>query len=380
MVVDANTGSVSPGAFTLAGGPINKGLFTYDLYLRGDKRYVLASRWSPTALQGPFLTTALENLFQETQGNIDDRLGELRAYDMADSRTVQLAALTSDASGPLPQGRGGDNGVWLRLTAGANDRVASHSQTVLGVTTVDNLNFNQSYVAFQGGVDHAFRGAGGTWVAGASLGYLDSDGSFTKGGTFAFTGPTAALYLEYLKDGLYGEVTARGDWLNVKYRSLVGTVAPNAHAYGVSGTMGYRFHGPGWFAEPEGSLSYGKGRIDNFTLGGAGFVFHDGETLRGRAGVNLGKTFSVKHGSTIIEPTVTAAAVKEFLGANAVDIVAGPGLRIGDGAKPTWGEFGGGVKIIDTSSGFSAFVQGKYEGLSKINTGFAFKAGVRFTF
>ncbi len=380
VVVDASAGSISPGAFTLANGPINKGVFAYDLYLEG-KQEVIASRWSPLVFQTPFLETALENLFNDSLGNLDDRLGELRTQIIgANAPTVQLAALASDASGPLPGGQAKDNGVWVRLAAGQDNRKASRSQTVLGVTTTDNLDFDQSHVAVQGGVDHAFQGGGGTWLMGASLGYLDSSGNFLKGGEFGFTGPTASLYAEYIKGGLYASATLKADWLKLKYRTMAGEVQPSTHTYGGAVSMGYRWQSQGWFAEPEGSLSYGVGKIDAFTLGGGTFNFQDGETLRGRAVMNLGQSFRVNHGRAILEPTVTAGIDKEFLGGNAVDITAGPSVRVGDGAKQAWGEFGGGVRLIDPGSGLSAFVQGKYEGVSKVTSGFGFNAGVRFTF
>jgi outer membrane autotransporter protein len=358
VLVDAAAGSIAAGAFALANGPIDKGAFVYDLYLRHDRRYVLASRLAPRALQTPFLTTAVQTLWHQSLGDVSDEMSE-------------------DLS---PTGGFGDQGVWARLTAGRNEFKASRAQTVLGLTTTDDLGHDQSNFAVQGGLEHRFGGEAASWILGFGLGYLESNGAFADGSSFGFSGPTASLYAGVRTGGLFASMVAKADWSSLTYRTITGEARSSAHVYGLSASASYRVQARAWFVEPEASLAYASGRIDDFDMAKTPFEFTDGDSLRGRAGVRIGRVFPVGRGRAVLEPALTLAASKEFLGNNDVSIGEPVIARVRDGSRWGWGEIGGDVKLTEPGSRLSAFVQAKYEGFSDVTSGFKFGAGVRLAF
>ena len=77
-VVNA-TGSLSPENFFLAGGPIDTGLFNYNLYLNGANEWVLASSPNQTFFELPSLTSAAQSMWHNAAGIWLDRTADLRA-------------------------------------------------------------------------------------------------------------------------------------------------------------------------------------------------------------------------------------------------------------------------------------------------------------
>ncbi len=381
LLVDASGGAGTPAAsaFTLAGGPIVKGLWRYDLYLKPDKTFVLASLPSATAFNTPYLASALQGLFGASLLTLDDRLDDLRTLQFA-STPVRLAALASDAGGRLPAGGGKDNGVWARVVGGHESRDASQTVSLLGVSTTYNLDYKQSYVAFQSGFDHTISRGPDTFVFGASLGYANSNGDFDAGGSFQLNGLTAAGYAEYMRGGFFGHVVGQGEWLTLDYKSAAGSAKPHTQTYGISAGAGYRVQQGVWFVEPDASLDWADTSVDAFTLQGANVTFRDGEMLRGRAKLNIGEVLYADHGGMRIEPTVSAGVAKAFEGGASADVASGPGVTLSDNGRPTWGEFAFGVRVIDLGSGLSGFVKGQYDGLSNEYSGYSFKAGLKVRF
>jgi outer membrane autotransporter protein len=382
LVVDASGGASAPAAtaFTLAGGPIVKGLWSYNLYAKPDKTFVLASVPSATAFDTPYLASAVQGLFAASLLTLNDRLDDIRSTQVASSGTVRLAALASDVKTTLPAPSEKDNGVWARIVGGHETRDATQSVSLLGTSTTYSLGYRQSYVAFQSGFDHAVSQGPATLVFGASLGYADASGDFQGGGSFHISGMTGAVYAEYLRGGFFGHVVGQGEWLTTNYQSSAGTAKPHSQAYGISAGGGYRYQQAQWFFEPTASLDWASVSMDQFSLQGTAVSFRDGDMLRGRAALNIGQVIHGASGKTQIEPTLTVGVAHAFEGGASAIFASGPGVALADNARPTWGEFGFGVRVIDLGSGVSGFVRGQYDGLSKEYSGYSFKAGLKIRF
>ena len=382
VVVDASGGAAAPpaSAFTLSGGPIQKGLWAYNLYATPEKTFVLASTPSATALDIPYLAGAVQGLFGASLLTLNDRLDDLRSTNIASAATVQLAALGSDTKVTLPGGAPKDNGVWARVVGGHEDSQATQTVSLFGASTTYDLGYKQNYVALQSGFDRAVQNGRDTFLFGGSFGYANSSGDFLGGGSFSMSGVTAAAYAEYLHGGFYGHVVGQGQWLTLDYHSLAGTAKPHSQTYGISAGGGYRIQQGQWFVEPDANLDWADVNVDSFMLQNANVSFRDGEMLRGQARLNFGQVLFTSANKTQVEPTVTVGVVKAFEGGASADIASGPGLVLTANDHPAWGEFAFGIRVIDLGSGLSGFVRGQYDGLNKQYSGYSFKAGFKISF
>ena len=79
-VIVVGTNIAAGTVVDLTGGPIVKGLFDYDIYLRPDKVYVLASTPNAAANELPRLITAAQDVWHQEAGVWADRSSDLRAY------------------------------------------------------------------------------------------------------------------------------------------------------------------------------------------------------------------------------------------------------------------------------------------------------------
>jgi outer membrane autotransporter protein len=382
LVVDASGAAATPSAssFTLAGGPITKGLWSYNLYAKPDKTFVLASTPSATAYDTPYLASALQGLFGASLLTLNDRLDDLRSTQFASNEPVRLAAVGSDIRTTLPAPSEKDNGVWARIVGGHETRDATQTVSLFGTSTTFNLGYRQSYVAIQSGFDHVVSRGPDTLLFGASLGYVDSSGDLVAGDTFHVSGMTGAVYAEYIRGGFYGHLVGQGEWLTTNYKSSAGSAKPHSQAYGMSAGAGYRFQQAQWFFEPNANLDWANVNVDPFTLQGVGITFRDSQMLRGRAALNIGEVLHGAGGKTQIEPTLSVGVVSAFEGGASAIFASGPGATLADNAHPTWGEFGFGVRVIDMGSGLSGFIRGQYDGLNSQYSGYSFKAGVKIRF
>ena len=80
---------------------------------------------------------------------------------------------------------------------------------------------------------------------------------------------------------------------------------------------GYRFGDTDLYVEPVVTLAYVRTSIDGLTVAGSTLAFDDAASMRGKAGVRVGRA------SGAIRPYAMLEAVKEFKGDNVVSFSSG---------------------------------------------------------
>jgi hypothetical protein len=372
LVVDVE-GSSPKGSFTLAGGPIDKGLFDYDLYrvgpAGGPVDWVLASSPNQRAFELPKLITGAQTLWYESSGVWLDRTADLRrtmGCAPAPVQTVNLAPLKLGPSdeayvpgAPCIQQR---MGVWARGFGGEFNRSDTDSTTLLGVKHTLNGDYDQSLWGIESGADVVIMrpNAGyGALFAGVMGGYVNSQMDFKGTHDKAdMDGGMVGGYLTYLAGGWYNDLLLKADLLSVDYKTtyLGGKASPDIDSFGIRYDTGYRFNlGSGFFVDPQATIAWVDTNADNFNLFNSGVKFSNGDSVRGRLGGRLG--YSTIWGGTIVEPFFTGSFWHEFEGDNKASISsAGYKLTFKDQLDDNWGELGGGVNFF-TGANSSVFVK-----------------------
>ncbi len=125
------------------------------------------------------------------------------------------------------------------------------------------------------------------------------------------------------------------------------------------GNVGYRYVNSAWFAETIGTVAYVDTTIGNAILQGTGINWADGTSLRAAGGERVGTTFV--YGPQTIEASLLARVWNEFEGNNSATLfTSGPPLLLTDGSlrNRPFGEVSGMIDLLNTGSGWSAFISG----------------------
>jgi hypothetical protein len=296
------TGS-NPGTFTLQNGPIDKGLFDYDIFKRstGSNDWVLASYPNARAFELPALITGAQTIWYESTGVWLDRTADLRRQLGCAAPVVQPVKYE-----PLKLGGSGDApgvaaapcvqerlGVWARGFGGDFNRDRTNSTSLYGVTKTFDGDYDQDLWGIEGGVDILLsRSAYSAFYAGVLGGFVQSDMDFNGTGDKAeFDGGMIGGYLTYLAGGWYNDVLFKADLLSVDYTTSFagGKASPDVDSFGIRYDTGYRFNlGTGFFVDPQATIAWMDADIDNTTLFGAPVGFNSGESVRGRLGGRIG--------------------------------------------------------------------------------------------
>jgi hypothetical protein len=401
-------GDVDAGTtFELNDGPIDAGLFTYDLYyvdeidedyyyqddnyLDGlslatadlatvptiDSMWVLASTLDAEAYQLPVLMYGAQNLWHASAGVWGDRTTDLRAAfgtgfggGGADMAVVDAAPSTA-AIGP---------GFWGRAFGGTLERDFDNSSDLPGGGTVGfEDSFRQNYYGFVGGLDAVHDVTANSAVLWGLLGGLTgSDLDFDlSDGQADYQQVSIGAYATYLNGGFFADVLAKADFGNMDYSADGDSGDSSYTSVGVSADMGYRFgFATGWFIEPKATLAYVNTSFDDVDILGAGVSFEDGDSLRGRLGGRLGTT--IDNGTRLITPYIEASVWNEFdgdYGASFYDIGGTP--SVGYDAGGTYGEVVAGADIVNVGAGWSAFGKGAVQFGDDEMLGFSGNLGLR---
>lgn len=368
VVVSVASGDTQLGDFELANGPIDKGLYTYDLFLNRNHEnalpffpdtasWVLASYADESVYNLASLPGIAGTTFNATTDGWIDRSGDLRNYEGGDKKT----------------------GAWARIFGLEGERTGSveiepHQDQFVTLDT----GYTEQMMGVQGGIDFTVPGPNGDFVVGALAGYTSNDVSFNSGDSAKLTGPSVGIYANWLSGGTYVDALLKADFLDVAY-NIGGMASGNTAGttYGGVIEVGHRMDlGNSVFVEPVANLAMSTTSIDSITVG-SDTVSFDGDSLRGKVGGRIGMSLDMN--GVTVAPYLTGYIGSEFSGNSSV-YVSTMGSDTAVDFSGAFGEVGLGVNIDDANgSGFTGFLSGNVLISDAYTAGIA-KAGLRGNF
>ena len=411
----------------LAGGPIIKGLFDYDVYLAGGKYdpvtkswseadpllsnsnkniWVLASTPNQAANELPRLRRAVDDVWQQASGTWADRSADLRGYfytappqPACDPRLITKAPCYA---APAPSNIG--PGVWARAFGDWSHNGATADETLYGKTHSYDVSYHQDIFGVQAGFDFAAQKTGyENFIFGFLAGAVDSKVNFASGTGVKLSGGNIGVYATLINHGLFADALLLANFMTMNYdhSQALQDNSSTVVTFGGHLDMGYRFNFGGyaaqptydmytkaphpapsrwtWFFEPLATLEGMVTTFRSFDLPGVSNLDlnPDKVDLRSRLGARIGTTI-VKHGLQF-EPSLTAGVWHNFSGYNTVDFTSDCyTLNLQDAnAHLTYGEVGLALNVLDLGSRWSAFLKGDYRFAHDYNGG-GVKGGFRF--
>jgi hypothetical protein len=297
-------------------------------------------------------------------------------YQSADAITAQLEGARD---GLVPGGTTQSNltgdgrwGGWLQVLAGNTERDATQAFNGGGGTTVFDTSYDQDFQGIQAGLDYQSGGA----IIGASFGVGRSEVDFDASlNGLDMDGMNAALYAAFNSGNFFVNGLAKVDWIDVDSSPGAGLDTKfDATAWGLRGTMGFRFQSGHAFFEPSASLSWVNVDIDDYVSGGASVSFDDITSFRGQAGLRIGGDFQSGNGT--FTPFIGGYVVEEFDGDIRNNFTLGQTIQITDNDPGTFGELVAGLNYH--TGRVEAFVRGEYDIGNR--DGLSGRAGVRIRF
>ncbi|RTL89107.1 autotransporter outer membrane beta-barrel domain-containing protein, partial [Ancylobacter aquaticus] len=390
-VVDVTGGTTTLGDFELAGGPIDKGFFTYNLALRPDDVWVLESAPDAELFQLPSLVTGAQSIWHTTAGLWLDRQVDLRSYLLNPMEVVPASTIVSKETGlvtkaPVLATPRVTPGVWGKALGSWASRDAN--QSYVGFNSIYNYDtgYDQDTYGFMAGADFGKTTGDGTWIIGVLGGYINSKMDFNSAGTSAdYTGGTVGAYVTYINQGFFVDGLLKADFLSLEYNapslaalSYIGESTDVTNVGFVIDT-GYRFavSETSWF-EPVATLSYVSTQIDNLDeIPGSVVRFEDGDSLRAAIGARVGgRVYDATE--YWVEASATGRFWYEFEGDNQAWVLSSDSeFAAFDDFDGGFGEIIASLNIFGKENGWSSFVNGSYLFNGDYNNGSG-KVGVRY--
>lgn len=339
LVVDAGAASEAT-AFVLAGGPIQKGLFIYDLaFDAANGEYRLVSLPGGDILETPAVVSGSQEIWRETSDAWSTRQENLR------DRLAHSPTVTAVADPPVVEDKPMAS-LWASALGSWAERDHSSSVSALNATLEFDTSYQQNIYGVVGGADFGTGiGGGGNLLFGVMGGYVDSKLDFDKSATSIDTdGATVGAYATLLDRGFFASVLVKADLLTLRYSA--GGLASDANddanvtSIGGRGDIGYRF-GDTFFVEPVISADALSTKIDRFEIGGSKIDAGTNDSFRAGAGLRAG------YGDETIRASATARIWDEFSTDNQVDIISG-GAPLGlsdDDMEGVYGDVSGQVDV-----------------------------------
>jgi outer membrane autotransporter protein len=271
-------------------------------------------------LENDTTTGALELVGRPGQSVFDlasvgalSQTGWYRSSDLVSDHGWRLRAGALGGSAP--------HGWQLWGQASNDNRSRDNLRTfdAFGASTTADAGYDQSSVSIQFGVDTLRQTANGQTYLGVTLGIDDAE---------ADLGALSELDTNGWNIGAYGGWLGKRAWIDgiLKVDSFdlemtnrqIGYVAEtDGKSYGAQVQAGYRFGDTDFYVEPVVTLAYVKTSIDGLTVGNSTLDFDDAKSMRGKAGVRIGRA------SGDYRPYAMVEAVKEFEGDNGVTFSSG---------------------------------------------------------
>jgi autotransporter-associated beta strand protein len=375
--VVATTGALAASNFTLAGGPIQKGLFEEALAYDAGPQMVLIGVPNADAFRLSTLPTAAQSIWLATADVWSDHQSGLRDQ-------VLSGQAPADSSAATP-------GVWARLVGDWAHRREVQSYSDLGNTYAFQTGYDLNTGGFFGGLDLTRSGLLGkddTLVAGIGGGYVTSQQRFKGSATEAdYSGGAFDLSATWLDRGFFVDAAFKADLLGLTLAAPA--VAPvgasnlttHADSYGVIADAGYRWGAGRVFVEPIATLAYVTSNLGSGSLAGDQVGFGNNDIFRGRLGLSAGTTLWSTDDYQLTG-SLNGSWWAKLSGGSSATIDSGPGaplLTLSDQQVSDYGEFGVTLNAVGLKHGWSGFVSGSYRFASGYN-GAELRGGLRYAF
>jgi hypothetical protein len=365
------------GSFELADGPIDKGVYSYDLFRREENSvgWYLVTVPNERSFAIAKLVTGMQTIWYESTGAWLDRTADLRRTADCPLLPYGVQPSGSESKACYQQRYGG----WARGFGGQFDRKDTNTFTAFGDQRTLSGNYDQNLWGFEAGLDamvmQPSSGYGGLWL-GLLTGFVDSDMRFANSDKAETSGAMVGAYGTYIAGPWYADLLLKADLLEIDYKAsfAAARASPGSNTLGLRLDTGYRFDLPQrFFLDPEASIGWASTDVDTFSLYGASLNPGGGESLRGRVGLRLGANW-ISNGA-LIEPFAQAGVWGEFADDNSAVVTDGPLVfAFTDDFDDTWAEVGGGINYFAGDS--SLFFKGDAL-LGGELTGFNLKGGGR---
>ncbi len=339
-------GNTAAGDFVLADGPIDKGLFFYDLLFdaaNGD--HLLVGLPDREVFETLAAVSSSQEIWRESADAWSTRQENLRDV-LATRQVVTGVADPAVVEDDRPMGS-----LWVSALGSWAERDNDASFSILNGNFEFDTSYQQDIYGMVGGADfRAEMGGDTSMLFGVMGGYVDSKLSFDESSTSIDTnGGTVGAYAALMSGGFFATVLVKADLLNMDY--TVGSLAEddnddaNVTTWGVRGDLGYRF-GDSLFVEPMLSVDGISTKIDEFTIGGVDIDAGTNESFRGGAGLRAG------YGGDSVRASATARVWNVFSTDNEVEILADVPLGItDDGMEGVYGDVSGQIDVnLSTST------------------------------
>lgn len=383
VVVDVN-GETDAGDFFLVGGPVDKGLFQYDLALNPSNEWVLASAPNQRFFELPSLVSAAQTMWQSSAGVWLDRTADLRSARAAACAGGEPGGLKDEPVAAC--GAGVARGAWAKVLGTSVSTSQNHRSSIFDNTygfKVESQQRSYGVVAgFDFGRDVQAANGSATWMFGVMAGYLHSNLDFDNSSTSAdFEGGLVGGYMSYIDGGWFVDaklVANIGD-MDYSARAMNTGVKDGANFTSIGGVIdtGYRFNSGAAFIEPGATLSYVSTDLDHLSVFDSTVDFGNDDSLRGRLGVRVGTALFYERYK--VEPFMGVSAWYEFAGDNTADVASGGySLTADDDRGGASAEVSGGVNLFSLNDdGVSAFLKGNVEFGENDLVGYGGHGGVR---
>ncbi len=317
-------GTTTADNFVLANGPIDKGLFFYDLLFNaaaGD--HLLVGLPDREVFETLAAVSSSQEIWRESADAWSTRQENLRDV-LATRQVVTGVADPAVVEDNRPMGS-----LWASALGSWAERDDDASFSILNGSFEFDTSYKQDIYGVVGGADfRADMGGDTSMLFGLMAGYVDSKLNFDESSTSIDTsGATLGAYASLMNGGFFANVLFKADLLNMDYTA--GSLATdddddaNVTSYGVRGDLGYRF-GDTLFVEPMLSADALSTKIDEFSIGGVDIDAGTNESFRAGAGLRAG------YGGDTVRASATARVWNVFSTDNEVEILAGVPLGISD--------------------------------------------------
>jgi len=386
-IVGVQDGNADIEDFRLAGGPIQKGFFSYDIYMddgnsfgvlhpkcaltgAGSDCFVIASVEGQRSFELPVLAYGVQNMWHTSTGTWSDRTADLRSAFGGTGFGGGGADAIVEPMEPMAAVGNVTPGVWGRVFGSTQSRDFSNSSAPpLGLEGFDsqfNNNFDQRIYGVMAGVDFGKESLSDqgnqAWIFGLFGGYTGSNLDFGESDTDVdYSAGSIGTYVSYLNGGLFVDATIKADFGKMDYNSGGDSGSADFTSVGGAVDAGYRFtSASGWYFEPKATLAYVHTEYDNLEVFGNDVEFDNGESLRGRIGGRVGT--SMDRNGILIEPYLEASAWNEFDGDYSASFFSnGTGFTPSFDAGGVYGEVALGSSFINVANGWSGFAKGSVQ-------------------
>lgn len=350
-----------------------------------DPDYYLVGGWAPDAHHQPLLTTAMQGLWHDTGGVVEDHVyGTTYPRSGAGGGGADLSYPTyyptiPGATAPAPGQR---MALWGRLSGAWHDSNAEVIEDIGGGQIAYDTSLNQDTYSLMAGLEFRPTGEDGMRL-GAFGGWLGSHVRFDSYDASAkLNGGTAGLYAAFTSGGFYADAEFKADFVSIEYATPFVDVSTSGHNLGVLANAGYRMESGASFVEPIASFAYVHTSINPLDdVNNASIEYDNGSSIRAGVGARVGTSFA-SPGGTTTEVSVLGKLWNEFGGPNTVtitDLNTLESTSFSDGITGIFGEVSGMATVYSADRRTSAFVQGG----AKFGDGWrtvTAKAGVRRAF